>query len=499
MNITRRTFIEGVAGLSLLESRRVFAVPAGAFAVGTPNLTFGVLSDVHVALEKGGSRLNKTFDTRHLEKAFAYFRDHGADAVVIAGDLAHHGLVGELKAVADAWFRIFPGDKAPDGRTVERVFVFGNHDWSGMKRGLRIYTDSDMVAAQALRNNPAKAWETCFHEEWREFYRKEVKGYSFVGAHWCLGRKKDGDCSGRDETFIAGLDERYETIRKQIDPSKPFFHVQHPHPKGTVHGDVWGQDDGSSTRVLSTLPNAVSFSGHSHTTLLDERSVWQGGFTAIGCGTLRNIGPSGIRCGIANGFENYTTPEKGDDALKMMACINRYEGKQGQLVRVYSDRIVVSRRDFTDDVALMDDLLIPLPTTKSQPFAFAPRAAAAKAPQFRDGAVLTTRFVEARPRGAKKGQPKKTALEIVIPPADAVASARCVRYEISAPGRDGQELKVAVLAEGFRFAAGDRRVSEPAKCLIARDRLSAGTVTVAVRAFSSWDKASEPLTTSVTL
>ena len=39
--------------------------------------------------------------------------------------------VEELEAVAEAWYRVFPNDRAPDGRTVEKVFVYGNHDWQG--------------------------------------------------------------------------------------------------------------------------------------------------------------------------------------------------------------------------------------------------------------------------------------------------------------------------------------------------------------------------------
>ena len=497
MMTSRRFFIGGLAGFAAMGPRQIFAAEPGKFSGAAPDLAFGVLSDVHVSLMKGGRKLKGSYDTTHLEKAFAYFRDHGADAVVIAGDLAHDGVVGELKAVADAWYRVFPDDRAPDGRKVERVFVFGNHDWSGLKRGTAVFGDEADVRANALSTDPKRFWDECFHEEWKEFYTKEVKGYRFVGAHWCKGSGKYGDCTGKDETFIAGLADRYAALKGKIDPSKPFFHVQHPHPKGTVHGEVWGQDDGESTKALSAYPNAVSFSGHSHTSLLDEKSIWQGAFTAVGTATLRNVGSGGIRCGLDAGYENYTTPgeKKGGpaDGAKVMPVINRFESKQGQLVRVYGDRIVFERRDFTNDVALENDLVMPLPAADSKPFAFASRAAAARAPRFANGAALGFRLTEAKSRGARKGVAPRPCVEISIPPANAEPAARCVRYEIVTTGKDGKELKIALLSEGFRFAASDKRAFAPAKCRIALDRLASGRVAFSVAAYSTWDKCSAPL------
>lgn len=496
INVSRRFFIGGLASFAALGPRRIFAASPGMFTCGTPNLIFGVLSDVHVGLAQGGRKLRKGYDTTHLEKAFAYFRDNGADAVVIAGDMAHDGQVGELQAVAATWYKVFPDDKSPDGRRVERVFVFGNHDWSGLKRGKAVYgKDESAIAANSLRTDPKRFWDECFHEEWKELYTKTVKGYRFVGAHWCKGRADTGDCNGTCEEYIGGLADRYAAFVREIDPSRPFFHVQHPHPRGTVHGDVWGQDDGQSVEVLSAYPNAISFSGHSHTTLVDERSIWQGAFTAVGTATLRNVGSSGFGCGVAAGYENYTTPKaaKGADVLKVMPEFDRFGSKQGQLVRVYDDRIVFSRRDFVNDEALTDDLVMPLPAAASKPFAFEPRRAAAKAPRFAEGAALSFTTVTAKCRGAKKGDPGKPCVEIVIPPANAEPSARGVRYSIVAKGTDGGKLELAILHDSFRFSATNARSKAPGKCRIAIDRLPAGDVTFEVRALSCWDKASDPL------
>ena len=125
-NLSRRAFIANAVAAA---SARAFAGRAG----GAPNVTFGVLSDVH--LERPG-------DEDTFLKALAYFRDGGADGVLVAGDIANTGRIEQLKRAADCFFRVFPGGKASDGRVVEQLFVYGNHDvmnWGWRKDKMIIF------------------------------------------------------------------------------------------------------------------------------------------------------------------------------------------------------------------------------------------------------------------------------------------------------------------------------------------------------------------------
>ena len=117
--LSRRGFLGGAVAFGAVAGCR-----SGFFAVGgeRPLLRFGVLSDVHVRLAKGGEGFAAGYGTETLEKTLAYFRDCGVDAVIMAGDMTDCGVIGELKAVADAWFKVFPDDRAADGRKVERLF-----------------------------------------------------------------------------------------------------------------------------------------------------------------------------------------------------------------------------------------------------------------------------------------------------------------------------------------------------------------------------------------
>ena len=114
MKLTRYTFLKGALGATVL--------PAFARSVGKPNLRFGFISDIHIRARASAERVYKP--------ALEWFRAQGVDAVVCTGDLATTGLLSELKNVSDVWYEVFPGDRLPDGRNVEKVFLYGNHDKS---------------------------------------------------------------------------------------------------------------------------------------------------------------------------------------------------------------------------------------------------------------------------------------------------------------------------------------------------------------------------------
>ncbi|MBQ6010693.1 MAG: metallophosphoesterase, partial [Kiritimatiellae bacterium] len=317
MDITRRGFVgaalaAGVWGGARSRLAAETAAPhmESRHLGGVPKLKFGVVSDVHVRLAADGRTLAAGYETDTLERTFAYFRDQGVDAVMIAGDMADLGLTRELKAVAEAWFKVFPNDRAPDGRKVERLFVFGNHDAFGLKNGGRVFKDANVLAREAMQADPKKAWAECFNEEWQPYYTKNVKGYDFFCSHWQPGIW----CNGVAETGCAGCIDAFRDQMKRCDPSRPFFYVQHPHPRDTVYGKcAWGMDDGSATKLLSAFPQAIAFSGHSHEPLTNEKSIWRGAFTSVGTGSLRYLAADALRnfeytAGYENGRCNVYLP-----------------------------------------------------------------------------------------------------------------------------------------------------------------------------------------------
>lgn len=491
MMLTRRFFIGGLASSFALGANRIFAATGKALESGRPELTFGVISDIHIAMAKGGAGLDLHYCTETFKSTLMRFRDAGADAVVIAGDMAHFGLGDELLAVGKAWESVFPNNHAPDGRKVEKFFVTGNHD-NYIGRARRVYADKDIARVKAFSSDYAKWWDLAFHEEWKSVFEKTIKGYSFVGFNWMIG-----DCNGKIERFTDEIPDWYSRNGKRLDPSRPFFHIQHPHPKGTVYGPtVWGQDNGDSTKTLTAFPNAVTFSGHSHTSITDDRNIWQGAFTSVGCGTLRDVGFSvpGVKLPEA-GLENYNANKKKKnarelDGVKAMDALNRLECRQEQLVRVYSDHMTFSKREAISGGSLGPDLVMPLPAAESKPFDFKVREAKAMAPEFSKGAALEIKLSEGMVR---KGRRKVPVFEIVIPQADALRNVRAALYDVEITATDGSKLALAVFNNAYRHSPDTPKGKTRTVCSVACERIPKGPFTVSVRAVSCWNRRSTPL------
>ena len=478
-DVSRRWFIGGLASCGgALALHRAFAAAPGAFSSGKANLVFGVVSDIHLKLGKEGVGFAKAHDDGPLRRALAYFRDRNVDAVVIPGDIADSGLAGELRAFAAIWQDVFPDDKAPDGHPVERVFVYGNHDWNGVRRGLSVFSDAERCRREALESVSASLWRELFHEDWRKAFRKEVKGYSFFGSHWTVG-----DCRRKDEIACAGFTDFFNAEIGKVDPKRPFFFVQHAHPKDTCYGPwAWGADDGTATKALSSFPNAVALSGHSHYAILDERSIWQGAFTSIGCGSLC------YTCPPANefpprGFENaMSTDYKYNatiDALKLSGCAYDYWVDPGMTVSVYDDRMVVERREFRTGLPYGDDWVVPL--GDERPFAFAARAKRFAAPEFAPDAKLVLRRQKVRMRGGYgSGKPSedKEAFVVNIPQADAVKGMRPGHYEVAYELAGKREIRR--VAAPVNLPDGSARLKDASQfCLAVEDAVAAKAGSVA--------------------
>ena len=489
MMTNRRAFLQGFlasAGfVSLGGSRNLFAAPAGWSPAGKANLTFGVLSDLHVRLWKDGKSLSYHHDTKTFRKALEYFKSRGVDAVIIAGDLADKGLTDELEAIAKVWYEVFP-----EGCGVEKIFVYGNHDLDGHSYGnyaAQCFKDEDIRKQHILATDMKGNWERIFHESESSVFMKTVKGYRFIGSQW----DHHIECEGGD--FGTLLKPFLDAHKDELTGDKPFFYVQHAHLKDTVFGPwAWGHDDGGATAALSAYPNAVAFSGHSHFSETDERAIWQGAFTAVCCSSLRYTGlidcfRGDVKPDYENGFSG------GESAI--MPRYDSNDGQQGLLVSVYDDAIVYERHDFRYGRKLGADwvqMLVPGVTSRrgadsQPPFAFEPRKAKEVPPAFAADATITTKTTEGKKRG-KGRQPTLEAIEIRFPAANASVT-RPYGYRV----RVG-EVERFVLAQGYNMPLEDQRAQGESYITLAKAILPKGEkLKVTVEPFSSFGTFGNPI------
>ena len=401
----RREFILGAGALAFGGGRRLWASAA------RPDFSFGVVSDLHVTTPESTAR---------FRRSLAYFRDRGADAVVVTGDLSDWGLRSGFRYVADAWNAVFPNDRAPDGRKVEKVFITGNHDFDGWWYGdmtldmhVQGYSEEEALSKRGM----ARCWEEAFGEPYDEIRLRRVCGYDFVSVEWSGVTKAEND---------AAVKSWFERNGHRLPKDRPFFFLRHAPVPGTVNS-TGARVESVLGDVLRQYPNCVSFTGHTHSTLNDERSIWQDEFTAVAVPSLSYTSTPG-------GYENGSATRDATCALGMPRLPARFDEReaQGFFVRMYGDRMVLERYDFDEMTEAAAPWVVPLGAGRAKPYRFDAHAAATPVPAFPAGAALATRIVNADRRNGRW----TIFVELSFPSARA-SGGRVFDYDVRATFDDG--------------------------------------------------------------
>ena len=405
----RRGFLKCVGACAVIGAPGIFSKKREK-----PELTLGVISDTHIGTPASAVT---------LERTLSFFRDRKVDAVMICGDLADWGLLSGLKYIAEAWEKVFPRGKGAGGKQVHKLFCTGNHDYEGWWYGDMTaemhalgYDEDEALVKLGMK----KCWEEVFQEEFAPIRKRTVNGFDVISAEW----------HGYDKT--PGYDKTAEWFKVhggEIDPAKPFFFYLHQPPAGTTSGSWETQLSRQVTDTLSNYPNAVAFSGHTHWTLNDERSIWQGAFTAVSV-------PSLSCTGLMDGYENGADVRNGKTTRSMpqIPARMRLEEPQGLVVSVYANRMEMERYDFKKFAMTAPTWNVPLPLADSaRPYAFSAHSARTPVPQFPSRARLSLFTRNTETRGGKW----QIVMVAGFPCANAVPEARAFDYELRAVLADG--------------------------------------------------------------
>lgn len=472
-------------------------------------LRVGILSDIHVT---------KPENANWFEKALRYFDSVKADAVMITGDLTTWSKFAEFETVANTWFRVFPGDRRSDGVRIERLFITGNHDVDGWAYGGARFKSVDEAKPTSFFFHRNEFWERLFHEKYEPVVVKEVKGYTFVLRNWMsiLGTEATGhplavgfgDEASPLPEVLAGLGLRLR--------GKPFFYAQHEPMADTVNA-TWLVDgvqrkgkhtDALTRKLLERYSNCVAFSGHTHFSLTDEMSIWQGNFTAVNCSCAR--GYAFTRPGYENGFaiEDFNRQPPFE-----MERFDNASVRQGLVMDVFEDRIVFKRLDLTYGLSLGLDWEVPLFADGAtvMPFGrpkydFRRRASESRAPQFKPGSKVSVRFVKDGLRRMNDGKgpldPTSSHGQIIVsfPPIvkDVSSPTRGFAFSVRCESREKDSVRILeerkVLSPNFAQSA--ERETEPSVCKFpCADFPSNRPLRFVVRAIDCWGNVGEPIST----
>ncbi|MBO5941579.1 MAG: metallophosphoesterase [Kiritimatiellae bacterium] len=445
MNISRRKMLAGGFGAAAYMSLRG-AKAAGLMKKGR-NLRIGIMSDIHITDEKSAER---------VEKAFSYLKDQKVDGVLISGDLIDGGVREQLEIVAKTWFKVFPGNRGKDGEIVEKLFVYGNHDIGGHKYSYPpIKTKTkEWIEENALSvgDNRKKVWEELFKENWEPIWKKTVKGYTFVGGSWSRGPK-----------HVDGAPKWLRDHAAELKGEKPFFYIQHPHPKGTIP-HAWSGDDGTITEALAEFPNAVAVTGHSHMALVDDRSIWQGAFTCINASSLRYTSNFG-------GRENSREFGVEDPKTSQMFAIWAPDVAPVMVMDVYDDAFVFHRQDILSSLPIGEDWVFPWKAGTGHEMSYSERAQKQPRPQF--GSTARIKVSERQGLNRRKEKVEQVVVEFPNVRKMSGSPLRAYDYEVVCEIRDVDVVKPHVTKRVFspKYYLPETKDSATVTCVFAKSEL----------------------------
>ena len=460
--MNRREFLGGAIAASVAYG----LVPAWA-AAGEPLLRFGAASDVHLRKRHPlfpwvrGSEDNDVY----LEKAFRWFDRMKVDAVVIPGDIADLGLIPQMEQFADVWNRVFPKCRAADGRPVARIAVTGNHDIGQWPALWKKVSEADQRKWRFDHpDNLRRTWQRLFDEEWELVSRHDVKGVPFICSQYM-------DLKPPVEAYFG-------EHAGELPTDRPFFFVQHAHPSGTCFSDskrgMWDYAmNGQVTRALARFPNAVALSGHTHNSVVDDRSVWQGAFTSINCGSTWGAGM--VYYGRDNALATFFGKSYQEQRMEPLVPMEN-AGRCCLAFDVYADHLTVHRWCVQTDEPLGEDWIVPIPSGTGGPFDYAvaarKRCDEGAVVRFPSASAVSVERCETAPTDVGPKLKGRKVLKVTFPAAETIRGVRVFDYVVRML-RDGEEIcRSVVMAPGFFLPERLSHVNGTA--LFGQDEIPAG-------------------------
>ena len=213
----------------------------------------GIISDFQ--LRKHYENISFKYYSDNVYRALKAFKKLNVDIIIIAGDITNDGKVINYLYFKEIYYSIFENNKKPI-----LISLMGNHD----------YNDKNYTKL----GNQEKFYN--FINEY-PFSHYIINNYNFI--FWSNNHIKNEKSEKEENSWIKSRLEIARKNKKRV--GDPIFVISHMPPLKTVYGseNIWGNK--YVYKILKNYPEAISISGHSHYSLRNIKSIWQGEFTAI--------------------------------------------------------------------------------------------------------------------------------------------------------------------------------------------------------------------------
>ncbi len=287
------TTTEGTQGTSDTTTS-VVVTPSATFDEDNIVLSFAAISDTQHKYS-GIDTLAKFKNALSQLDALAIENADGLDAILFVGDLVQNAQTSQVEEFKAAYEEVISASKIP------LIFSLGNHDVN-CNAGYT-YEDLNMESFYSIFGDTYRTYEAETSDLSIGCTHTIVNGYHFLCINPIDAEYIGTDAGGvkYSEAAKTWLDETLAKITTE-NPNQYVFVNTHPMIYGTTYGSElltgnhrWYTKD--LTTILEKYSQVVTFGGHTHFPINDERSIMQDKFTSIGCGSVTYMA-------IETGFSN---------------------------------------------------------------------------------------------------------------------------------------------------------------------------------------------------
>ena len=208
----------------------------------------GIFTDTHI-----GYKPNET--ALRLEQSYRLFKAHKVDMIFNLGDICEWHNPAWYRKYVEIREKVYPEGLPPE------IYVYATHDFMKAKIPGDVEHAKTYEAVRRLLK--------ISHDRYHSF---ELCGFTFL-------------VYPQDKNFARMEREINEACKAH--PGRPLFVLDHVPPANTVRGSVNGGEH-RTRRIFDGHPEIVALTGHVHGSLVHEGKIWQGGFSAVNFGTIKN-------------------------------------------------------------------------------------------------------------------------------------------------------------------------------------------------------------------
>lgn len=424
-------------------------------------LKIGIVSDMQLA-PKGGSDV---YDNAY-RKTLEFFKSQNVNMMINAGDYTDTATQKAVDNYAAILNEVYPAEQRPVS-----LSILGNHDY-----WLPYFVDCwEIPFKSKMQRRFLKATG-----ETSPWTHKVVNGYHFIGFSPTNGNMDSS-------AYTDKIDWAREQIELAIqdDPDKPVFVITHAPPSDTVY--MSDEEDYSAlSELFAQYPQVVSISGHTHAPLLEDRSIWQGKYTAVNTQCVSYV------C-----FEKGMLCSGTDDA-------SIEQNPMCMILEITDDALTFTRYSILTGEQQGEPWRIPQPIAQNLNLYSADRASRWGAPVFAQDAQFSAEFLPYGDGGQElavsfnSAQHDNYVYSYTLTAAD--ASGQPVRFQ-NGEDADGNPVYLDALSWVSDFYLG-LDAMQPRTTLRLGDytaSLPDGTYTLSVTAADTWGHESAPVTAQLSV